>query len=97
MYVCTCTCIHIDLLFIYAYINISIYTYLYMYFFNHCYVYVIIFIVCEFYMNMYVGVHICFVSHSLIYMYSVYLDGTVLVYTCTHEHVLRLMEYIRME
>jgi len=57
------------------------------------YVYFIIFIVaCTFDMNMYVGKNMYVVSHSLVYMYSVYLDTKVLVYTYTHEHVFRWME-----
>jgi len=40
--------------------------------FDYCYVYFIIFIIlCTFYINMYVGINVYFVSHSLVDMYSV--------------------------
>jgi len=40
---------------------------------NDCYVYFIIFIVlCTFHMNMYAGINMYFVSHSLVYMYSIF-------------------------
>jgi len=57
--------------------RIHIYVYIFMY-----YLLVDFFLklqLCEFFICMYVGISTYFVSHSFVYMYSFYVDCTVLV------------------